>query len=271
MDEQQTQPTYTVSPILIDHAGRPRNNVPLSEYEGHARVTGPCGDTMEFWVHIRDGKVERATFTTDGCAISHACGSMATCLVEGRALEEADNLAQDDIVRAFDGLPADHVHCALLSAHTLAAACREGAGREPTTGSLKAGAAQAASSDAAGPENPATRTALRVAVPVVEGRLSSHFGHCQSFALLDVDPDTAQVLDRVDVAAPPHEPGLLPPWLADLGTQVIICGGMGQRAQSRFADQGIRVVVGAQTDEPDRLVADFLAGSLRVGENLCDH
>jgi predicted Fe-Mo cluster-binding NifX family protein len=46
---------------------------------------------------------------------------------------------------------------------------------------------------------------------------------------------------------------------------------MGQRAQGLFAEQGIQVVVGAPAEIPERLVADYLAGTLAAGENVCDH
>jgi ATP-binding protein involved in chromosome partitioning len=50
-----------------------------------------------------------------------------------------------------------------------------------------------------------------------------------------------------------------------------VAGGMGQRAQGLFAEHGIRVLVRAPAEMPEKLVADFLAGTLQVGENVCDH
>lgn len=112
---------------------------------------------------------------------------------------------------------------------------------------------------------------MRIAIPLAEGKLSMHFGHCERFALLDVDAAAKKITGREDVDAPPHEPGLLPPWLAERGANVIIAGGMGQRAQALFADQGIEVIVGVACDTPERLVGEYLAGTLRSGANLCDH
>jgi len=98
-----------------------------------------------------------------------------------------------------------------------------------------------------------------------------HFGHCEQFALVDVDGAGKKIIRREDIAAPPHQPGMLPPWLAERGATVIIAGGMGQRAQALFAQQGIQVVVGAAAGTPERLVSDYLAGTLQVGNNVCDH
>ena len=112
---------------------------------------------------------------------------------------------------------------------------------------------------------------MRFAIPLAEGKLTAHFGHCAAFALLDVDPVTRVVSRLADVDAPPHQPGLLPPWLAERGVTQIIAGGMGQRAMQLFAQHGIAVVVGAPVETPEQLVADFLAGNLSVGSNACDH
>jgi predicted Fe-Mo cluster-binding NifX family protein len=112
---------------------------------------------------------------------------------------------------------------------------------------------------------------MRIAIPVVDGVLSAHFGHCQCFALLDVDQATQRVLGREDVDAPPHEPGLLPAWLAQRDVDAIIAGGMGRRAQDLFSQHDIQVIVGAEARAPEALVAEYLAGTLVTGANVCDH
>jgi len=112
---------------------------------------------------------------------------------------------------------------------------------------------------------------MRIAVPVDDGRLSAHFGHCREFALIDVDPVDKVILGKETVSAPPHQPGLLPSWLAERRVSLVIAGGMGQRAKGLFAQNGIEVVTGAAADIPERLVHNYLAGTLEVGPNACDH
>lgn len=112
---------------------------------------------------------------------------------------------------------------------------------------------------------------MRIAIPIANGQLATHFGHGERFALMDVDPKAKQLLKRTDVDAPPHQPGLLPRWLGEQGVQVVIAGGMGQRAQTLFAERGIQVVVGATADTPEKLVADYLSQNLKTGCNVCDH
>jgi len=112
---------------------------------------------------------------------------------------------------------------------------------------------------------------IRFAIPTSDGLLCPHFGHCQEFTLVDVDPASKRVLGLTTVPAPEHEPGLLPAWLADKGAGFIIAGGMGSRAQQLFAEQGVTVVTGAAPAEPETVVRQFLEGALVTGENACDH
>jgi predicted Fe-Mo cluster-binding NifX family protein len=112
---------------------------------------------------------------------------------------------------------------------------------------------------------------MRIAIPVVQGKLSPHFGHCEQFALIDVDPEKKEITGAQTLPAPDHQPGLLPRWLHEHGTTVVIAGGMGRRAQDLFAQSGIRVVIGAPSEGPEAVVRAYLDNSLQTGENICDH
>jgi len=107
------------------------------------------------------------------------------------------------------------------------------------------------------------------AVPTAEGKLCSHFGHCDQFALIE----TAQgeIKAKTMHTPPPHEPGVLPKWLHEMGAHIIIAGGMGSRAQQLFTENGIKVVTGAPADTPESLVRQYLSDSLVTGGNVCDH
>ncbi len=111
----------------------------------------------------------------------------------------------------------------------------------------------------------------KIAIPMAEGRLSMHFGHCAEFALIDINMAEKKILKVESIAAPPHEPGLLPKYLSEQGANMIIAGGMGQRAQGLFLQNGIDVVVGAPAETPEALVTSYMAGTLQSGVNMCDH
>ena len=112
---------------------------------------------------------------------------------------------------------------------------------------------------------------MKIAIPIADGKLCMHFGHCEQFALIAADAKTKKITGRQLLTPPAHEPGVLPKWLHEQGANVIIAGGMGQRAQSLFAENDIKVVVGAPGDEPDKLVISYLEGALVSGTNVCDH
>lgn len=114
-----------MSPKVRDRAESPRNYGPLAKWDGHARITGPCGDTMEFWVQIEGSRLAQVGFTTTGCGTSRAAGSMATELVIGKPPGDAEKIEQADILAALGGLPKDSEHCALLASNTLKAAIRD--------------------------------------------------------------------------------------------------------------------------------------------------
>lgn len=111
--------------------------------------------------------------------------------------------------------------------------------------------------------------ALKIAIPIAQGKLTPHFGHSDQFALVEVEGD--QIKKITSATPPPHEPGALPKWLNEQGAQVIIAGGMGRRAQGHFENHGIQVVIGAPSLAAEELVRQYLDGTLETDENICDH
>ena len=121
MDDKETNVDLS---LAREHAENPRNYGMIEGADGHARIKGPCGDTMDFWLSVKEGKLGKVSFITDGCGSSLACGSMATTLAEGRLIEDVFRLNQEEILKALGGLPPEFEHCALLASDTLRAACR---------------------------------------------------------------------------------------------------------------------------------------------------
>ena len=106
---------------------------------------------------------------------------------------------------------------------------------------------------------------MKYAVPLSGGVLAQHFGHCEQFAIVDADDRT--ITCETLITPPPHEPGLLPGWLAEKGVTDVIAGGMGERAISIFNQHAINVFVGAPVKNPDELAADLLNERLQAGAN----
>jgi ATP-binding protein involved in chromosome partitioning len=112
---------------------------------------------------------------------------------------------------------------------------------------------------------------MRYAIPVSNGIVSPHFGHCEQFALIDVDEKSKKVIRKQLVLSPEHQPGLLPQWLAEQGTTFVIAGGMGSRAQDLFQQNRIGVIVGSMESDPEKAVLAHVNGLLVTGDNVCDH
>jgi predicted Fe-Mo cluster-binding NifX family protein len=120
-------------------------------------------------------------------------------------------------------------------------------------------------------ESDSNQSNMTIAIPVADDHLAMHFGHCQEFAIIEVNLTANEIIGQRRLQPPPHEPGVLPKWLAELGADLIIAGGMGGRAQALFVQNNIQVLTGAPAETPDEIVAGYLAGNLATGENLCDH
>ncbi|HEQ60022.1 MAG TPA: ATPase [Firmicutes bacterium] len=112
---------------------------------------------------------------------------------------------------------------------------------------------------------------MKIAMPVFGEEVSAHFGHCEKFALVEVDPAGKTVI-QTDWATPPaHEPGILPAWLHEQQVDLVMTGGMGERAQALFARQGIQVITGVAGGTVEQVIEQYLKGTLQAGDNLCDH
>jgi len=112
---------------------------------------------------------------------------------------------------------------------------------------------------------------MRIAIPITGNLLEQHFGHCEKFAFVDIDPGTKQIVATGESPAPEHQPGLLPRWLKERGVTHIIAGNMGARARSLFQEASIEVLTGAPAEGAQMLVRQYLDGTLTTGENTCDH
>lgn len=108
-----------------------------------------------------------------------------------------------------------------------------------------------------------------IAIPSENKVLCAHFGHCQEFAIIEVED--GKIVSESWIDPPEHVPGLYPKFLAEKGVSVVIAGGMGVSAQTLFKNNNIDVYYGVKADAPKTVVEIYLAGDLQAGENLCDH
>lgn len=109
----------------------------------------------------------------------------------------------------------------------------------------------------------------KIAIPMENGRLSTHFGHCEYFAIVDVKDN--KIVEITKHTPPEHKPGVFPRWVATLGVTDVIAGGIGQRAIDLFNEQGINVFAGAPVKSEEEIVKEFIDGDLSLSANYCNH
>lgn len=110
---------------------------------------------------------------------------------------------------------------------------------------------------------------MKIAIPLAGGKLCTHFGHCEQFAIVTVE--NGKIAKQETLTPPPHAPGVIPNWVADHGCTDILVGGMGEAAQAILQERGIKVTCGAPSDTPENLVTLYLRGELVDSGNACDH
>ena len=110
---------------LIDYGTNPENARPLEKHDGYGRISADdCGDVVEVWLRVRDGKIEEATFQTTGCLPTCASVAAATTLARGRHVRDCLKITQSAIIEELGGMPEQDHHCALLAARAFQRALR---------------------------------------------------------------------------------------------------------------------------------------------------
>jgi len=110
---------------LIEYGTNPDNARPLEKHDGYGRLTArDCGDVVEVWLRVRDGRVEEATFQTTGCLPTCASVAAATALAKGRQIRECLKITQSAIIEELGGMDEQDHHCALLAARAFQRALR---------------------------------------------------------------------------------------------------------------------------------------------------
>jgi len=126
--ENQLGPVLFYNEIVIDHFTNPRNVGEMAEDEadGFALIGDPaCGDQMKLWIKVESGRIADIKFKSFGCPGAIATSSMATVLAQGKTIEEAQQLTDDDVIKALGGIPERKKHCSLMGVGALLAAIND--------------------------------------------------------------------------------------------------------------------------------------------------
>ncbi len=124
-ERRYSGPILYYTDAVIDHFTNPRNVGELTpaEADGYACIGDPgCGDEMKLWISVRAGRIARIAFKSYGCPGAISTSSMLTVLAEGKTLDQALAISDDDVVDALGGIPENKQHCSLLGVRALHAA-----------------------------------------------------------------------------------------------------------------------------------------------------
>lgn len=118
-DPENENDPHLLNERFIAHANRPGHMGTLADANGHAKGVGVCGDAIEVFISVKDGKITKIRHAPKGCTYTVACGSAMCHLTCGKTLDDALTITPEDVAKELDGLPEDHMHCAALAVNTL--------------------------------------------------------------------------------------------------------------------------------------------------------
>lgn len=116
---------------------------------------------------------------------------------------------------------------------------------------------------------------MRIAMPIADGKFSTHYGRAKGLSVHDVDLETGTSVDLGLKPFPETGTCSAASWVAQQGIDVLLAGGLGGGAAQGLGKHGIKVLAGVQEEDPAKVLASFLAGVTRVvelapGESMCN-
>ena len=110
---------------------------------------------------------------------------------------------------------------------------------------------------------------MKIVIPSADEKLCGHFGHCEYFTFVEVNPESKEILN-IEKKVP--EEGIScqsANWIASQGANVVLAGGMGGRPMAIFAQNGVKIVAGCPELGIEEVVKQYLNDTLLTGENSC--
>ena len=83
--------------------------------DGYGRRTGECGDTIDMFLCVKNGRIQTVSFDTNGCINTNACANAVSHITEGRTIDEGWKIKPEDVVDFLETLQDENYHCAELA------------------------------------------------------------------------------------------------------------------------------------------------------------
>ena len=87
--------------------------------DGHACLTGRCGETIEIFLNFNGERVKEAAYLTNGCISSKVCAALAAQMAKGKTPDEVLEITAESLLGLLGEFPKSEEHCAFLAAETL--------------------------------------------------------------------------------------------------------------------------------------------------------
>ena len=110
---------------------------------------------------------------------------------------------------------------------------------------------------------------MKIVIPTEDEKLCSHFGHCDTFTFVEINPENKEILSIENKIPEEGISCAAVDWIAELGTNVVLAGGMGMRPLNAFAQKGVKVITGCPEMDIKELVTQYMNSELTTGENSC--
>lgn len=118
---------------VMEYFKNPKNVGEIEEADGVGEVGSPaCGDIMRMYLVIEEGIIKDVKFKTFGCGAAVASSSMATEMIKGKTIEEAEKITNASVIEALGGLPNEKVHCSVLAEEAIKAAIKDYRDKNPS-------------------------------------------------------------------------------------------------------------------------------------------
>ena len=91
----------------------------MLKFTSSAKIVGPCGDDMEFYIQIKDNVIVDVSFYTEkGCGHTHVAGIAVCHKVKCKDVFDALEVNAGKIIKEEKGLLGNRKHCAILAVTT---------------------------------------------------------------------------------------------------------------------------------------------------------
>jgi len=107
---------YMDNPKVMDHFMYPRNIGSIEDASAVGTAGNPAdGDTVRIYLKIEDNRILDAKVKVFGCPVAIAAASVLTELIQGRSIDDALGVTNEDVAAALGGLPEEKLHCSVLA------------------------------------------------------------------------------------------------------------------------------------------------------------